>query len=69
MKLVVVNVVVSHLQAAKEGGLESRGSLTSVLFVVCVGGTACPGVCDSALRNLLFCSGRTLVGGTHTWWK
>ena len=69
MKLVVVNVVVSHLQAAKEGGLESRRGLTNVLFVVCVGGTACPRVCDSALRNLLFCSGRTLVGGTHAWWR
>ena len=69
MKLVVVNVVVSHLQAAKEGGLESRGGLRNVMFVVCVGGTAGPGVCDSALSNLLFCSGRTLMGGTHAWWR
>ena len=26
-----------------------------------------PGVCGSALRQVFFCSGRTLVGGTRAW--
>ena len=65
----MVNVVVGHLQAGKERGLESRGVSRSVLFVVCVGGSAAPGVCDSALRQVFFCSGRTVVGGTRAWWR
>ena len=61
--------MVAHLQASKETGLESGGGLESALFVVCVGGSADPGVCDSALRQVFFCSSRTLVGGTGAWWR
>ena len=61
----MVNVVVGHLQAGKERGLELGGCLGSVLFVGCVGGSAGPGVCDSALRQVFFCTGRILLGGTH----
>ena len=61
----MIVVVVRHLQAGKESGLESGGGSGSVLSVVCVGGSAGPGVCDSALRQVFFCSGRTLVGGTR----
>ena len=39
----MVNVVVRHLQAGKERGLESGGGSESVLFVECVGGSAVPG--------------------------
>ena len=47
--------------------LQSGGGLGSVLFVVCGGGSAGPGVCDLALRKVFFCSGMILVGGTHAW--
>ena len=69
VKLSVIVVVVGHLQAGKESGLESGGGSGSVLFVVCVDGSAGPGVCDSALRQVFFYSGRTLVGGTRAWWR
>ena len=65
VKLSVIVVVVRHLQAGKESGLELRGASGSALFVVCVGGSAGLGVCGSALRQVFFCSGRTLVGGTR----
>ena len=61
----MIVVVVGHLQAGKERRLESGGGSESVLFVVCVGGSAGPGVCGSALRQVFFSSGWTLVGGTH----
>ena len=54
VKLSVVDVVVGHFQAGKETGLELGGSLGSMLFVVCVRGSACPGICDSALRQVSF---------------
>ena len=38
----MIVVVVRHLQAGKESGLESGGGSGSVLFVVCVGGSAGP---------------------------
>ena len=63
----MIVVVVTHLQAGKKSGLESGGGSGSVLFVVCVGGSAGPGVCDSALTKVFFCSVRTLVGGTRSW--
>ena len=69
VKLAVVIVVVGHLQVGKERRLNSEGGWGSVLFVVYVGGSANPRVCDSALRQVFFCSGRTLVGGTHAWWR
>ena len=59
--------MVGHLQAGKEKVLESGGGLGSVILVVCVGGSAGPGVCDSALTKVFFCSVRTLVGGTRSW--
>ena len=65
VKLSVIVVVVSHLQVGKESGLESGGGSGSVLFVICVGGSAGPRVCGSILRQVFFCSGRTLVGGTR----
>ena len=49
VKLSVIVVVVRHLQAGKESGLESGGGSGSVLFVVCVGGSAGP-------RSLWFCA-------------
>ena len=65
----VVNVVVGHLQAGKKSGLEWGGGSGSVLFIVCVGAAAGSAVCDSALRQVFFCSGRTLVAGTRAcWW-
>ena len=67
VKLLVIVVVVGHLQAGKERGLESGGGSGSVMFVVCVSGSAGPGVCNSALRQVFFCSGRILVGGTRAW--
>ena len=69
VKLSVIVVVVRHLQADKESGLESGGGSGSVLSVVCVGGSAGPGVCGSALRQVFFCSGRTLMGGTRACWR
>ena len=39
-----------HLQAGKEGGLESGGGSGSVLFVVCVGGSAGPRFCRSCIE-------------------
>ena len=69
VKLSVIVVVVGRLQAGKERGLESGGGSGSVLFVVCVGRSAGPGVCDSALRQVFFCSSRILVGGTRAWWR
>ena len=66
VKLALIVVVVRHLQAGKESGLESGGGSRSVLFMVCIGGSAGPGVCGSALRQVFCCSGRTLVGGTRT---
>ena len=65
VNLSVIVVVVRHLQAGTERGLQSGSSSRSVLFVVCVGGSASPRVCDSALTQVFFCSGRTLVGGTR----
>ena len=67
VKLSVIVVVVGHLQAGKAKGLESGGGSGRVLFVVCVGGSAGPRVCDSALRQVFFCSGSILVGGTRAW--
>ena len=34
--------MVGHLQVGKEKGLESGGGLESVLFMVCMGGSAGP---------------------------
>ena len=65
----MIVVVVRHLQAGKESGLESGSGSGSVLFVVCMGGSTGPGVCGSALRQVFCCSGRTLVGGTRAWWR
>ena len=65
----MVDIVVGHLQAGKVRGLESGGGSGSMFFVVCVGGSAGPGVCNSALRKVYFCSGRTLVGGIYSWWR
>ena len=48
----------------KERRLELWGGSGSVLFVACVGGSAGPRDCDSALRKVFFCRGRMLVGGT-----
>ena len=61
------NVVVGDLQASKRRGLELWGSSGSVWLVVWVGGSASPRVCDSVLKQVFFCSGRTLVGGTCAW--
>ena len=69
VKLSVVAVVVRHHKASKERGLESGGGSWSVLFVVCVGQSASPRVCHSALRQVFFDSGWTLVGGTRAWWR
>ena len=69
VKFSVVTVVSGHLQAGKERGLELGGGSGSVLFVVCVGRYASHGVCDSVLRQVFFCSGRTMVGGTRAWWR
>ena len=65
VKLSLIVGVVGHLQAGKERGLESGDRSGSLLFVVCVGGSAGPGVCDSARKQVFFCSGRILVGGTR----
>ena len=64
-----IHVVVGHLQAGKERGLESEGGLGSVLFVGCVRGSADPEVCGSALMQFFFCSGRIAVGGTPAYWS
>ena len=61
----MIVVVVRHLQAGKESGMASGGGSGSVLFVVSVGGSAGPEVCGTALRQVFFCSGRILVGGTR----
>ena len=63
------NVVVGDLQASKKRGLELGGRSGSVWLVVWVGGSGGLRVCDSALKQVFFCSGRTLVGGTCAWWR
>ena len=35
--------------------------------MVCIGKSGGLRVCYSALRQVFFCSGRTLVGGTRAW--
>ena len=62
VKLSVGDVVMGHLEAGKEIGLESGGGLGSMLFVVCVRGSAGPCVCESAMRQISF-----VVAGP--WWE
>ena len=69
VKLSVIVVVVGHLQGGKVRELESGGGSRSVLTVVSIGGSAGSGVWNSALRQVFFCNGRTLMGGTHTGWR
>ena len=61
----MIVVVVSHLPAGEESGLESEVARGACCFVVCVGGSTGPRVGGSALRQVFYCSGRTLVGGTR----
>ena len=62
VKLSVVEVLVKHLQAGKEGGMGARGYSGSVLFVVCVGRTVGLRVCVCVLRQISF-----VVPGL--WWE
>ena len=59
----MIVVVVRHLQAGKESGLESGGGSGSLLYGFCVGGSAGPSGCVPVLRQGFICRVKDSGGG------